>query len=361
MLQSTCEWTPFRIDEIFKTYTGGDLIVNEVQEGDIPVISHTAENNGIKIYSSHIEGRKLFNHRKTISLADRGTFFAALQLKDFYIGTRVKALEFLDGEHSPEVLQFFVTIINYEQFRFCYGRNCTNGLDKLTIKIPTKNNKPDYEYMELFIKSLQIEVKDIPDYFLNEGYNKACWYLDNINQNDFEENYAESHTKNDIKLTDRKWDYFELDKIVTSIKNGKSYNASDLTLAADDEYISYVTRTDANNGVSMCVQRLDYDGLEKANAITIGDTTATIFFQDHDFITGPHIIVIRADWLNVYTATFIISLLNMEKYRYPVFGRAFTKDLIKQTKLYLPITEKGEPDFDFMEAYIKSLPFSARI
>lgn len=148
---------------------------------------------------------------------------------------------------------------------------------------------------------------------------------------------------------------------MTSIQNGKSYNASDLTLAADDEYISYVTRTDANNGVSMYVQRLDYDGLEKANAITIGDTTATIFFQDHDFITGPHIIVIRADWLNVYTASFIISLLNMEKYRYPVFGRAFTKDLIKQTKLYLPITEEDKPDYDFMEAYIKSLPFSNKI
>ena len=79
----------------------------------------------------------------------------------------------------------------------------------------------------------------------------------------------------------------------------------------------------------MCAQVLEYEGLEKANAITIGDTTATIFFQEHDFITGPHIIVVRADWLNVYTATFIISLLNMEKYRYPVFGRAFTKDLIK--------------------------------
>ena len=42
----------------------------------------------------------------------------------------------------------------------------------------------------------------------------------------------------------------------------------------------------------MCVQAMDYSGLEKANAITIGDTTATIFFQDHDFITGLHMIVV---------------------------------------------------------------------
>ena len=150
--------------------------------------------------------------------------------------------------------------------------------------------------------------------------------------------------------------------IVTDVHNGRSYNASDLTVAADgDDYIAYVTRTDENNGVSMCVQVLDYDGLEKANAITIGDTTATIFFQEHDFITGPHIIVIRAEWFNVYTANFIISLLNKEKYRYPVFGRAFSKDLIKETMLYLPINNNGSPDFEFMEDYIKSLPFSCNL
>ena len=111
----------------------------------------------------------------------------------------------------------------------------------------------------------------------------------------------------------------------------------------------------------MCAQAIDYDGLEKAKAITIGDTTATIFFQDHDFITGPHIIVIRADWLNVYTANFIITLFNQEKYRYPVFGRAFTKDLIAATELNLPVNESGNPDYQFMEDYIKSLPFSAKI
>ena len=106
---------------------------------------------------------------------------------------------------------------------------------------------------------------------------------------------------------------------------------------------------------------MDYTGLEKANAITIGDTTSTIFYQDHDFITGPHIIVLRADWMNVYTGSFIITLLNQEKYRYPVFGRAFTKDLITETKLYLPVDDNGDPDYQFMEDYIKSLPFSKKI
>lgn len=354
-------WQPMKISDIFYTYTGGDLIINTIQEGEIPVISHTSVNNGVKIYSSEIEGQMLFDCKKTISLADRGTFFAAVQNHDFYIGTRVKALEFKDGRHSECILQFFVTVINHEAFRFCYGRNCTNGLDDLVIQLPVKNEKVDYEFIEKYMNSLNGDVSDIPDYFLNEGYKKACWYLDNINQGEFEKDFAEAFDKNKLKLSDREWDYFVLENIVSSVHNGKSYNASDLVISDSEEYVSYVTRTDENNGISMYVQALEYKGLEKANAITIGDTTATIFFQEHNFITGPHIIVIRADWLNVYTANFIITILNQEKYRYPVFGRAFTKDLIKQTKVYLPIDDDGNPDYKFMEDYIKSLPFSNKI
>ena len=128
-----------------------------------------------------------------------------------------------------------------------------------------------------------------------------------------------------------------------------------------EDYIPYVTRTDDNNGISLCVESKDYIGLEKGKAISIGDTTSTIFFQQSDFITGPHIIVIRADWFNVYTANFLIALLNMEKYRYPVFGRAFSKELIQETVLPLPINDKGMPDYEFMEKYIQSLPYSSNI
>lgn len=272
-------WIPFKIGQLFKTYTGVDLIIGNVIEGDIPVISHTSDNNGIKIYSAEIEGQKLFNHKKTISLADCGTFYAALQYKDFYIGTRVKALEFLDGEHPIEMLQFIVTIINNEKFRFCYGRNCTSGLDDLIIKLPALNNKPHYDYMVKYIQSLNVKIEDIPDYFLNDGYKKACWYLENINQEKFEREYAGCKTKKEVSLSAKKWDYFTLSKIVSSVENGKSYNASDLVVAADGaDYVSYVTRTDENNGVQMFVHKADYEGLEKPGAITIGDTTATIFY-----------------------------------------------------------------------------------
>ncbi len=171
------QWEEFEINKLFHTYTGGDLILNQVVAGEIPIVSHTSDNNGIGSYSCEIANQPLFDHDKSISLADRGTFFAARQKDDFYIGTRVKAMVFKDDlfaiyNPSQYAIDFIVTVINHEQFRFCYGRNCTSGLDTLVIKLPVKQNDdktpvldadckynregyiPDFQFMEDYIKSL---------------------------------------------------------------------------------------------------------------------------------------------------------------------------------------------------------------
>ena len=105
------KWKPFCIGRLFKVFTGGDLILNDVEEGAIPVASHRADNNGIGALVNTIVGQQLFDSNKTIALADRGCFHASVQAKDFYIGTRVKALV-IKPKVKKEVLFFIATIIN---------------------------------------------------------------------------------------------------------------------------------------------------------------------------------------------------------------------------------------------------------
>ena len=209
----------------------------------------------------------------------------------------------------------------------------------------TTKKRALYRYMD-FMAAL--EVKDSE---------RVSCLLDNYAG--FESGYAAPKQK--TCKTKKEWKTFKFGETVDDIHNGKSYNAGDLVVSNTDDYVAYVTRTDNNNGISLYAQTLEYDGLEEAGALTIGDTTATTFYQDHCFITGPHIVVVRASWLNVYTAMFIIALLDMEKYRYPVFGRAFTKDLIAETEIPLPVNDNGDPDFEYMEEYIRGCAFSCNI
>lgn len=55
---------------------------------------------------------------------------------------------------------------------------------------------------------------------------------------------------------------------------------------------------------------------------------------------------------------FIVSVLryvNNGKYNY---GHKYNQQRIRETIISLPVNQLGEPDYDFMEQYIKSLPFS---
>ena len=55
--------------------------------------------------------------------------------------------------------------------------------------------------------------------------------------------------------------------------------------------IPFITRTDSNNGCNGYVQKDMVEDTEKGNALIIGDTTSTCFYQKDDFITGGHIII----------------------------------------------------------------------
>lgn len=358
------QWGSFCLGDTkyFSIQRGSSKYIKNMIEGEIPYISTTNDNNGISAWVNE-------SNRKAnlITLAYDGSIGACFfQDSPFFASEKIVTIDTVQRDLSKELALFLIQILKLEAEMYSYGgRKWTveKQLKNTIIMLPIDNNgEPDYEFMENFIKNIKIDISSIPDYFLSDGYNRASWYLDNIDQSLFESIYAGTFSKNSIKLSDRNWKDFSISEIMNSIKNGKSYKVEELVSAADGtDYISYITRTDNHNGISLYVEATDYDGLEKANAITIGDTTATAFYQDHDFITGPHIIVLRADWLNVYTASFIITLLNQEKYRYPVFGRAFTKDLITETKLYLPVDDNGDPDYQFMEDYIKSLPFSKKL
>lgn len=166
-----------------------------------------------------------------------------------------------------------------------------------------------------------------------------------------------------ICLTDRKWMKFRVRDFCDEPYKATAYNAIDLTECEKkhDNAIAYITRTDVNNGCKSFVVNEDFDDIELGNAITIGDTTATIYYHENEFICGDHMVILRSPYFNKYTGLFIVTLLNMERFRYN-YGRAFNKSIVANTVLQLPIDHKTKtPDWQFMEEYIKSLPYSKSI
>lgn len=154
------------------------------------------------------------------------------------------------------------------------------------------------------------------------------------------------------------WREYRFGDLISDIYKSKSINKNDLLVANEFKRgIRYITRTAENNGCEMLADKLEVPNtcVERANAITIGDTTATCFYQDEEFITGDHMVIVRADeWLNKYTAMYVLTILNNEQYKYS-YGRAFLMDRIKNTVLKLPSDSNNNPDWNYVERFIKSL------
>lgn len=170
------------------------------------------------------------------------------------------------------------------------------------------------------------------------------------------------------------WKEFTFGRLICSITKAKALNKDDLQIATNEKSgIKYITRTGENNGCEFLAElsSIDRNFIQEGNAITIGDTTATCFYQAEEFITGDHMVVIRADWLDEIIALYIVTILNKEQYKYS-YGRAFLMDRIKNTLIKLPImlNEDGTiyidtskkysddgyvPDWEWMRKYIKSL------
>ena len=172
----------------------------------------------------------------------------------------------------------------------------------------------------------------------------------------------------------KEWKYFIVDKLFNQIYKSPSYDIADLEITPifNERSLPYITRTEKNNGCKSFIEKTDTLDIESGNAITIGDTTATCFYQYSDFVTGEHIVVLRNDdWMDKETGLFVQTLLKKEKFRYS-YGRAFTIEKIKKTRIKMPIlvnidgrpkldniklfSEEGYiPDFHFMRNYINSL------
>ena len=183
----TSTWQPFVLSDIFEIKKGKRLTKENQTLGDTVFIGATACNNGITSYI----GQEAIHEGNTISLTYNGSVGEAFYHPvPFWASDDVNVLYPKGFVLNEKLALFFCAILRHEKQMWSYARKWNlKQMNKTKILLPVTNSKsPDFDFMTNYMKSLEGDVSNIPDYFLNEGYEKACWYLDNINQEEFEQN-----------------------------------------------------------------------------------------------------------------------------------------------------------------------------
>ena len=148
-----------------------------------------------------------------------------------------------------------------------------------------------------------------------------------------------------------KWAEFYLSDIFTNIQRGKRIKTADHITGN----IPYVSSSAINNGVDNFIGnssnvRKFHDCITIANSGSVGKT----FFHEYEFIASDHVTSMKTEGMSKYIYEFIAVTSQRIREKYS-FNREINEPRIKREKIMLPITSTGQPDWQFMHDFMKSI------
>ena len=330
MKLNTKNWKEFRVGDLFTLVPTKGVCSEELLEGkDIPYIAAKHDLNGLAMMCQKDGFENWISPGNCIVFINLGAGSAGYvnYIKEDFIGMSGKTTcGYINGIMNEFIGQFLSIILSCERPKYSFGRSWTGDRLKNTIiKLPTtENGEPDWQFMEDYIKSLHYKP------------------------------LTTKNKKSNMKLNVDEWREFKVSNLF-EIEIAKSADIGSL----DDGKTPFIGRTNINNGVQKYVAAKD---ITRGNCISLSMVGTNVAqWQSENFQASQNIATLRAPQLNSNNSMFICTLLNNEMIAKYSYGRTVGKANIAEMLLRLPTTENGEPDWQFMEDYIKSLPYGDKL
>jgi type I restriction-modification system DNA methylase subunit len=124
-----------------------------------------------------------------------------------------------------------------------------------------------------------------------------------------------------------------------------------------------ITAGENNNGIAEYISLEEFKDKKNIfeNKITI-DMFFNVFYHDYKYFSDDNIhTLLPIDFeLTKYNSLFLVTVLSKLKYKY-AYGRQVRLMRLPFEKIRLPSDKNGNPDWKFMEDYIKSLSFTSNV
>lgn len=306
-----------KINELFTINKGRsyfkDFVVDNTSS--INYVTTSGENNGVKCRVAENPQYEIFEPG-TITVAMQGSVLSSfVQPNPFYLQTHVAAL-IPKVELNLQQKIFYCLAIHEHANKFSFGRKANRTLEDL--EIPSLSEIPDW-----------VETMEIPSFA----------------------DIAEPKIFEKVTLPDlSEWKSFSYPQLF-EIKKVSGPKVSEVKKTVGS--IPYVSATSENNGI---VHYGDFETTVKGNCITIGHL-GDCFYQTKDFAGSNVTVLIPKFELNKERAMFLLPLLNAAKFKY-CYGRVIGITRLKEETISLPVTIDDQPDWELIERYIKSMPYS---
>lgn len=333
--------------DIFDVWYGVNLeVVNsEVVSAGIPFVSRQSVNNGVVCHVKKMDDVEP-NPSHTLSIAVSGSVLSTFYHDYEYYSGRDIYVAKPKIKLTKEEMLYYCYVIEQNKYRYNYGRGANKTFR--SILVPSKDEIPKY------VRTKEAEIR-----FCNKPI-----------------------ISNKIKLNTGSWKWFRYDEIFEICKG--FYNKKPEENPIGD--IPFVGATDSNNGITSMhdldtIKEASKTGDEpnapleqkifKPNCITVSNNGSVgyAFYQPKEFTCTHDVnpLYIHKKWnkeLNIFIAMFLCSLIEKERFRWD-YGRKWRPKRMPDSLIKLPVRKitpnEYEPDWQFMEDYIKSLPYSSSL
>ncbi|MCY6356610.1 restriction endonuclease subunit S [Clostridium sp. ZS2-4] len=369
------EWKEFKVSLILTIMNGKGITKQEIEnhEGEINVVQSGEDNNGVlgKIDLDYCkEMGYTYTEKPCLTVARSGSAgFVSFQVEGCVVGDSAKILLLDDSIATTNRYLFIKTLLTANRFKYAYGRKVTetNYMNDV-IKLPVVKNE-DGTYLI-----------DTNKKYSNDGY-VPDWdwmnsYIESLNNTPLTTTIL---PENALSLDTSTWKEFYLHKLFDT-KMGNGIDAQNTT--TDEPKYNYVSRNSNGNGVVGYVDEIEGEEPFPAGAMSLalgGSFLGSCFMQTAPFYTAQNVGILQErENLSSYVKLFIATLIRNEcKIKYQAFGRELNAHFRKDFTIKLPVKKNSTgcvidkeskysddghmPDWEWIEEYMKSLPYSDRI
>ena len=335
-MSDTINWKSIPLRDLFAFERGKEKNMASLKEGDLPLVSARNVNNGVKGFVGN--PTKIFSGGNVITLnndGDGGAGLAYYQACDFALDTHVTALIPQD-DISPEALLYMTASISKQHDIFGHGRSISLPRAKrLQNMLPANDDgTPDYELMTGYVKKQRKSMLRRYKAYAIQNIKKLGEYVPTLS------------------IQEMCWEPFLIADIF-DILPGKRLVAADSTPGNRP----FIGALDNSNGVARFVNDANVS-LDK-NVLGVnynGNGMVISFYHPYECIFSDDVkrFHLKHHEDNAFVLLFMKVVILQQKSKFGYLYK-FNAERMANTRIMLPVTDDGTPDYEYMEQYAKNL------
>lgn len=321
------EWKAFELRNIFENFHGKRLVKTMRKKGAFPLLTAGNTNNGV---TEFINNSDMNYFQDFISVDMFGNAFYHP-----YNATGDDNIYFFKCDKLSKYIKLFiVACINNQKVKFSYGKQFRQyNADNMHIMLPVaENGQPDYAFMEQYIREREVKLKQKYINYINDDFQIPK-----------------------ITLCAKKWKPFS----VLDLFDYKRGNQNNMNSLADGNDM-LISAKNINNGLKgFYMSTNDKKGTYKGNCITMNNDgdggVGLAYYQPYNFLLDTHVYALYSkENINYFVMLYLSQTLSKQRVCFS-HGYSISQDRLKAMKIMLPTTDKGNPDYEYMEQYVKAL------